>query len=282
MYRRAIYISTAVVALIAAIFVWRVYAASSATLAEKHPLPSNPLGVAVSQSTAGEGQRLARLNGCFTCHGPNLAGHVMFAGILGSRLTSGNLTRITQRQTDDQIAAAMRYGVRPNGTALFDMPSADLIKLSDGDVASIIGYLHTLKPQPDGGAPTQWNLDGRSMLAMGFFQNAPTLVDPSQRGPQQTPTKTMALARYVAITQCSACHAPDLNGDDQLKTPDLHKAVKHYTLAQFQHFFATGEAPKDRDDTSVMTHVIQTALKYLTPHETAALYAYLNDQNANH
>ncbi|HEX3808135.1 MAG TPA: c-type cytochrome [Rhizomicrobium sp.] len=265
-------IAGAAIVLLVALAIWRIEAVSSAMLAAHHPQPP-AMGVTVSQSQAQDGARLARLNGCVTCHGSQLTGHVMFSGALGSRLTASNLTHL-QKWSDDQIAAAIRYGVKPDGTALFDMPSAEFIRLSGSDTAAIVAYLRSLAPKPDAAEPTQWNLDGRIMLALGFFKNEAETVDVSKRGPTPTPTEPLALGNYLTQSQCAACHAADLSGDPEMKSPDLRAEIKHYSLAQFQHFFATGQPPKGRE-TAIMTHVIDVALKNFTPSDTAAIYAYL-------
>ena len=270
----ALLIAAATIVLLAALAAWRIEIVSSRMLAARHPLPARPLGVPVLPGDAAEGLRLAHLNGCFACHGAQLNGRVMSRGVFGSRLTAPNLTRTTAHMSDDQIAAAIRYGVRPDGTALFEMPSADFIALSGSDTAAIIAYLRTLAPKPDAAEKTQWNFDARLLLAMGFIRNEAQAVDPSSRGPERTPKDAPALGRYLTQAQCTACHGPDLGGDPQLHSPDLRATARHYTFAQFQHFFATGQARKGHD-AKIMSHAIDTALKYLKPAETAAIYAYL-------
>jgi cytochrome c553 len=265
-------IAGAAIVLLVALAIWRIEAVSSAMLAARHPRPPTP-GMTVSQSEAQDGARLARLNGCVTCHGSQMTGHDMFSGVLGSRLMASNLTHLA-KWNDHQIADAIRYGVKPDGTALFDMPSAEFIRLSGSDTAAIVAYLRSLTPKPDAAEPTQWNLDARTMLALGFFKNEAEAVDVSKRGPAATPTEPLALGNYLTQSQCATCHAADLSGDPEMKSPDLRAEIKHYSLAQFQHFFATGQPPKGRE-TAIMTHVIDVALKNFTPADTAAIYAYL-------
>src|SRR5512134_3349696 len=49
--------------------------------------------------------------------------------------------------TDDEIARAIREGVRKDGTALFPvMPYTEFAKMDDADVEAIVVYLRTLAP----------------------------------------------------------------------------------------------------------------------------------------
>ena len=267
-------IGVAILAGLAALALWRIEAASSAVLTARYPKPASPLAVAPDPSMAKTGERLAKLNGCTDCHGDALTGHVEFTAAFGTRLVAPNLTRLAHHLSADQLAAAIRFGIRPNGTSLINMPTGRFLRSSDQDVAAIIAYLQSLPEKPDATGKTKWGVIGRAMLAMGLMRVEAPLTNPAMRGPAETPTTPLALGRYVAQAQCSGCHGPQLSGNPDEDSPDLRKAVKKYTAAQFVTFFATGNAHQGHP-THDMTRVIKDQLKYLTRNDVRSLYTYL-------
>jgi mono/diheme cytochrome c family protein len=265
----------AAIVIAAVLFARWVDSKSSGVLDARYPIPAKPLRAPVSPDAETEGLRLARLNGCFSCHRPDLTGGPVSHGVFGFHLTAPNLTRVTKTMNDDQIATAIRYGIGPDGRTLFDMPADEYVRLSDQDTGAIIAYLRTLAPKGNSTPPTNWDFEGRMLLAFDFFKNEAQAVDRTQEGPVTTPKAPLALGRYLTLAQCTGCHGPDLTGDPEIETPNLYSEVPRYTLAGFQNFFRTGKARKDHD-TAIMSHAITTSLKYLTPQETAAIYAYLS------
>ena len=258
-----------------ALIAWRIEAASTHVLEAHYAPPPSALHAAPSQSSIRDGERLAHLNGCFACHGQNLTGKVTFRGFFGTRLVAPNLTRVLRRQSDTQIAAAIRYGIKADGTSTIAMPSDRFIGLSDTDVAAMIAYLRSLPERPDATAKTQWGFIGRAMLAMKLLPQEAALVDRTAHGPVQTPATPLALGGYIARSQCSVCHDGDLSGDTLEASPDLHFAIKHYSPAAFAHFFRSGEGQIGHG-TKTMTKMIESRFRYLTDAEVRALYATLN------
>jgi mono/diheme cytochrome c family protein len=127
---------------------------------------------------AERGHYLVTLAGCGHCHTPghftgkeDLArelggGDVGFevpgAGtVIGPNLTPDRATGLGA-WSDQQVEAAIRHGVRPDGRVLSPvMPWPEFSHMSDADVRAIIAYLRTLKPVsnrvpgpiPVGGSP---------------------------------------------------------------------------------------------------------------------------------
>ncbi len=267
-------VAAAISIIVLAAFAEWVEYKSAAVLAERYAPPVAPLRAPVLPDAAAEGLRLAHLNGCFSCHRATLTGGFVSHGVFGFHLTAPNLTRVTRSMTDAQIATAIRLGIGPDGRALFDMPSDEYVRLSDQDVAAIIAWLRTLAPKPDAAPPTQWDFEGRLLLTFGYLKNEAEAVDRASLGPVETPASPVALGRYLALSQCTGCHAADLGGDPEMHSPDLRGEAQHYTLAQFRRFFATGK-PRKGNDTVIMSHAINVALRYLTPEDVGAIYAYL-------
>lgn len=266
-----------IVAGLVAVAAWGIEAISTQVLTARHAIPTQPLAVTSSPSAANDGNRLAHLDGCFGCHGSHLTGHVVFSGWFGTRINAPNLTRLAQ-ETDTQLAAAIRYGVKQDGTSVIDMPSNQFIKSSDSDIAAIIAYLHTLPEMPDTAGKARWGFDGRVMLAMGLLPVEAPMVNRSARGPLWTPTSPLVLGRYITQSHCSVCHGPDLSGKTMEGSPDLRISIQHYSPAAFEHFFTTGEGQIGHG-TRTMTRMIRSRFKYLSAAEVHAIYVYLKSDD---
>jgi hypothetical protein len=104
--------------------------------------------------------------------------------------------------TDQEIARAMRYGVKRNGQALIDfMPFYDL---SENDMTAIISYLRYSEPVKNKRPENTWNFMGKAVLAFGLIKpmgdgNVPAAPEPDS---------TVAYGRYLAesVANCKGCH----------------------------------------------------------------------------
>jgi len=111
--------------------------------------------------------------------------------------------------TDAEIARALRYGVHPNGTVVFDfMPFHNT---SDEDLTAIISYLRAQKPIHNKVPDHDLNALGNMVKA---FMIAP--VGPTGEVPKQvTADSTAAYGKYLALSvaECNGCHTKrDLAG----------------------------------------------------------------------
>lgn len=105
------------------------------------------------------------LLGCETCHTPSdwtqhgapqvagmeLAGQPFLLPNFPGTLVAPNLTPDPEtgaaRWSDDQLARAIREGIKHDGTTLFPMmPYSNYRSLSDEDLASVVAYLRSLPP----------------------------------------------------------------------------------------------------------------------------------------
>jgi hypothetical protein len=125
-------------------------------------LTARPLPAA-AQSAVERGKYLASLSGCDHCHTP---GYFLgkpdatreFAGsdvgfkvgelgiFVGPNLTSDKETGLGS-WSDEQIAAALTTGVRPDGRILAPiMPWRSFAKLTKSDVAALVAFMRSLPP----------------------------------------------------------------------------------------------------------------------------------------
>jgi cytochrome c553 len=262
-----------VVAIIAAA-AWAIESASTRALLARHAMPPYGLAIMPAPNAVRDGERLAHLDGCFGCHGAWLTGRVIFSGWLGTRIVAPNLTRLVHSETNAQLAATIRYGVKRDGTSIVEMPSKEFIRSSDSDIAAIIAYLRTLRTMPDTAGKSRWRFGGRVMLVAGLIPLEADLVNRSARGPLRTPTSPLALGHYITQLHCSGCHGPTLSGETIKASPDLHFAIQHYSPSAFLHFFRTGDG-RSGHGTQTMTGIIRRRFKYLSAGDVHAIYSYL-------
>jgi len=109
--------------------------------------------------------------------------------------------------TDDEIARAIREGVRKDGTALFPiMPYPEFAKLDDEDLASIVVYIRTLPPVKHEVPKRQ--LPGPLEYIVNTIPKPITTPQPSH--PSATPAERGDY--LVGLAGCAGCHTPT---DDQ-------------------------------------------------------------------
>jgi mono/diheme cytochrome c family protein len=160
------------------------------------------------------GAYLVKAGGCVVCHtgmgpkGPDLE-HAFAGGLeMPDPIGTWRTPNITPDKgtgiggwTDAQIAAAIREGVRPDGTQLFPiMPYMNYNRMTDADVNAVVAFLRSVKPVERVTAP---NKD----LKMAKVP-APKPANQSDGG--DDPVKH---GEYMAsIMLCSHCHwTPDKN-----------------------------------------------------------------------
>lgn len=106
------------------------------------------------------------------------------------------------RYTDGEIARALRYGVHPDGSAIFDfMPFHNT---SDEDLSAIISYLRAQKPVRNEIPANTYNILGKIVKA---FLIKP--VGPTGEVPVAVKRDTAAdYGKYLAmsVANCSGCH----------------------------------------------------------------------------
>ncbi len=135
----------------------------------------------------------------------SLSGGIVFDLPVG-KIYSKNITPDKEtgigNYTDAEIARALRYGVHPDGTVVFDfMPFHDL---SDEDMTAIISYLRAQKPVKHKVPDNSLNLLGKAVKA---FMVKP--VGPRGEVPvTMTKDSSAVYGAYLAnnVANCGGCH----------------------------------------------------------------------------
>jgi mono/diheme cytochrome c family protein len=183
--------------------------------------------------------------------------------------------------TDAEIARALRYGVHPDGTVVFDfMPFHNM---SDEDMAAIISYLRVQKPIYNKVPDHDLNALGNAVKA---FVVKP--VGPDREVPAQMTRDTSAIyGEYLAnsVANCGGCHTQrTLSGEftgepyaggndiDGFITPNITKdssgRIFGWSQKNFLDRFHMGKLiPK--------SPMPWTSFKRMSDDELKAIYAYL-------
>ncbi len=220
-----------------------------------------------------EGERLARIGGCFGgCHGDELGGRVFFDEPRVARVVAPDLTRIAREYSDAELERVIRKGVRRDGRSVFAMPSPMYAAMADEDLAQVIAFIRS-RPALDGPA-TEIRLGplGRVGVAVGEF---PPLAGhiretPPRLVPRDDPE---AWGQYLALTACSECHGHDLRGDPAGGTPGLQVAAA-YPEADWMRLLREGRGLGDRE-LGLMSAVARSRFLHLTDSEVEILRGYL-------
>ena len=162
---------------------------------------------------------------CINCHNASnpdslvklglqvpLSGAVKFDLPVGT-IYSKNITPDTEtgigKFTDAEIARALRYGVHPDGTVVYDfMPFHNM---SDEDLTAVISYLRAQKPVHN-------KVPGNDLNTLGNIVKAFMIEPVGPDGPVPATVKKDTTAEYgkyiaMSIAECNGCHTlRDMSG----------------------------------------------------------------------
>jgi mono/diheme cytochrome c family protein len=170
---------------------------------------------------------------------------------------------------DDEFERAIRFGIKPDATSMWAMPSYDYTYMSEDDVIAIVSYLRSLPA--DGPIRLEPEFDWHTRLALLQGDIAPiapeTLESPSSLdlGPRYDG------GHYLARVTCAQCHGTDLTGTAVV--PDL-VAVSAYDRAGFFALLREGRGVRGHV-LKTMPQLARSRFHYFADYEVDALYAYL-------
>lgn len=242
---------------------------SQAVLAASHPMPASAVHASTRPAEITYGAHLVQVADCAGCHGADLAGRSL--SVSGSVVDAPNLTIASRRLSDQQLDAAIRRGLRPDGTSELAMPSQAFARLTDDETAAILGYLRSL---PTKGALASQPVPGfmlRANLLLGVFRTEPQKLaaakSPVDAGP------AVASGRHLASFACAQCHGADLGGGHGAPGPDL-TVRGYYDRAQFHTLMRTGVSPGDRD-LELMARTARMSFSHFSDAEIDQVFDYL-------
>lgn len=253
-----------------------VYMRSDMELHKVYDVAVEPIEMPTGPGVVAEGERLARIRGCFWCHGQFLEGQKYFAEAdKGLIAIAPNLTSKVREYTPAEFARAVRHGVKSDGTSVQPaMPSFAFYNMSDADMGAIIAYIQSL--------PVREGFQGEfRLMPIGWFRwtagrfppNAAELIDHTAARPDPALNGELTeRGRYLAESICTECHGD--NGRIRVpNTPDLVVAAA-YTREDFQRLMRTGAPIGERKIDYHMVDVSKYRYIELRDDEIDALHAY--------
>ena len=253
-----------------------VYVRSEAELYKVYDVPVEAIAVPSGAEAVAEGERLARIRGCFWCHGQSLEGQQYFAEAdKGLIAIAPNLTRKAHEYTPSEFARAVRHGVKRDGTSVQPaMPSFAFYNMSDADMGAIIAYIQSL--------PVQQGFEGEfRLMPIGWFRwmagrfppNAAELIDHAAARPDPALDGGLVeRGRYLAESICTECHGD--NGRLRVpNSPDLAIAAA-YSRDDFHRLMRTGVSLGERAIDYHMVDVSKYRYIEFSDEEIDALHAY--------
>lgn len=159
---------------------------------------------------------------CTYCHGIDFGGEDIFTDKKVGVIYSTNITPggVTRKFSDADWINVIRFGVKPDSTPVFIMPSEDYVMMSDYDLSCVIAYLRTVKA-----SDKKWPANVNSLTFYGklFIQTGrlggELFAAEKLDGKEYIPTPAPALKEtpeygsyLVTLADCKYCHGPHLNG----------------------------------------------------------------------
>ena len=219
------------------------------------------------------GKRLTEVLHCNACHGDNLQGTNVSADDPDyGDMNAPNITLLLAEYSDADFNQLLRHGKPKDGREFWFMPVESYQFLSDADLAALIAYLRTLKPEGKQLPPLRRGKGFNEEIEKGQFANADGQVRryaaeaPDDLGAQHA--RGRGLARMV----CSGCHNSKLQGYEGF-TPDLSIASA-FTSEEFETLLTTGKG-KSKPDLGLMKTIVLNSLSKLTPSERQAIIGYV-------
>ncbi len=244
------------------------------------PEPEPAMDAAPDSTQLAHGFRLSHTLACRACHSADLSGTVLVDAppfkITSPNLTGGQGSPVAT-YTDADWVRSIKYGVRPNRTAIALMPAPALHALSPSDLGDLVGYLKSVQPVDTSQGETQFRLIGKIILATGAPLFETTKLDVNKTYDYPAPATSAEYGSYLYRITCVTCHGADLTGgpfpgDPKVTIPSL-VGSSEWTADQFARALRTGETPGVRQLDDLL--MPWSAYKHFTDDETQALYAYI-------
>jgi mono/diheme cytochrome c family protein len=234
-------------------------------------------------ATLARGAHLFATRGCADCHGADASGKLVFeAGpvmkIVGPNLTPGG---VIAGNTPDQVAAAIRHGVKPDGHPMVFMPSAEFTRLGDDDTVALVAWLQSLPASANDPGALEIRPVGRIMYALGKLPLFPAeVIDHAPRARSAPPIAATAEYGHYLAHGCVGCHGEALAGQHVPGTPPSFPdsrnltptGLGHWKAADFHRALREGKRP---DGSAIDPFMPWPAYSKLSDVEIDALWAYL-------
>lgn len=233
------------------------------------------LAIPKDAASIAEGGRLATIEGCRGCHGPNSEGLVWSSDLLGGTIAPPAIARKIAAYSDDELVRLIRHGVKKDGSTLFIMPTSAHRNIADDDLGRIVAWLRTLRPSPkDSLANTRFGPMARFAILTGGMK-------PSYQIDKVAPVHRPAdIGRYYYDAVCSECHLlGQSRATEGQVVPALAPMAASYDPTAFRKLLRTGIG-MSKPNLGLMTDVAKESTHAFTDLEIEALQTYLKGEAA--
>ena len=265
-------------ACLAVLVIAAFYASSEYIIKQHYTAKPRTLNLADVETLPGEGERLARVFGCYRgCHGQHMEGSVAFEDPAFLRAVAPSLKHAVRTYDTQQFEALVRQGVRPDGRSVWAMPSGSFASMTDRHLAEILGFIRDY-PEHERAADLpdfQFYAGGRVAVLTGLMEAQAAVAarfEPLESADLSDP---MVQGRYFALNACSECHNTTLDGFEGF-TPSLAVA-RGYSREQFRRLMSEGIGVGDRQ-LGLMSEVAKMRFSHFNAAEVDALYDYLQSR----
>jgi len=246
-----------------------LYLESEAVIQRRYPLASTTVPTVFTPKMVARGAHLLAVAGCGDCHGADLRGRLLHPRRV-LPLYAGNLRLDAKRLEDGDFERIIRYGIKPDATSLWGMPSAAYTYMSEDDVASIVAYLRTLGDAGAARPEPQFDLRARLVVLEGKIE--PTVIEAVDSPASLDLGPRYDGGRYLARVTCGECHGTDLMGLPGV--PNL-AVISAYNRPAFFDLLRRGVNAKGRK-LPTMWQIARTRFHVFADYEIMALYDYLD------
>lgn len=267
-----------------------VFGISEKSLRATYQIDAEPITLPTDAASLERGRHLATAVAmCAACHSPNMqqptfAGSV-FLDIPPGRFVASNLTGgaggIGGSYSEADWVRAVRHGVRPDGSPLLFMPSANFYHLSDADLGAILAYIKSQPPVDTQLPASEMRLLGRVLVSIDRYKLPAEAVEHSApRVEMALPGRTVEYGRYLTtVSTCRDCHGMNLSGGpiDEPGAPPAPNLtpggeLNGWTEADFIKALREGVKPSGAHLRAPMPVEIT---RLMTDDELGAIYRYL-------
>lgn len=244
-------------------------------------------GVAWATDAQGiaRGHYLYRSRGCADCHGLDGGGREFINDGKGMRVRGPNITQGSPvaRYTAQDWERIIRHGVRADGRAALVMPSEDYNRLTNADLAALVGYVRTLESRSGGEVVMELPLPVKVLYGLGVIRDASEKIDHSLAPAQPVAAAVNAQHGAYVANMCIGCHGPGLSGGTIPGGPPDWPAAANLTPGQGSamvrypdaNAFVTMLRAGKRPDGSTIAVMPFESLRELNDTDAQALYAFL-------
>ena len=239
------------------------------------------------------GRYLYLSRGCTECHGVNGAGGDVVKNDPGMHVHAPNITpgagNVVANYTPLDWVRTLRHGVKPNGKPAIVMPSEDYARLTDEDLASLVGYIRSMPPVDGTGAIVQLPSVVKALYAVGVVHDAAEVIDHSLPPSQPVPAAVNPQHGAYVANSCIGCHGAKLSGGKipgappewpaaaNLTPGDGSAMTRYLTAEAFAAMLKSGKRPDGSEVSKVMPFL---SLKEMNDTDVQALYLHLKNTPA--